>query len=89
MLTAKITRDIREDVHSVANSSVAGTDARSKATSVCDDGPILTYDLEAMAGQYRTVAAKRLVRRLFRMISTSQKRQTTPQFALKNPKRAQ
>ena len=82
MLTAQITRDTREDVQSVAKASDARPEAESKIRSECDEmgASILTYDLEAVAGRYRTEAAKHLVRCLFRMLVRSEKRQREPGF---------
>ena len=82
MLTAEITRNSREDVHSVAKASVACPEAESKVRNKCDEmgASILTYDLEAVAGRYRTEAAKHLARRLFRMLVRSEKRQREPGF---------
>jgi hypothetical protein len=88
MLTAEITMDTREDVQSVAKASVARVEAESMVRSKCDEmgASMLTYDLEALAGRYRTEAAKHLARYLFRMLVRSKKRQRELWFPVSEAK---
>ena len=88
MLTAQVTRDIREDALSAANASVARTGSKRKAANeqVELGGSILTYDLEDMAGRYRAAAAKRLARRLFRILVKSDRCQRASRFRVSGAK---